>query len=100
MDINKDVLRWVILLGAAPIWIPFLFTLWRDFNHALRMDGGLLGSPPTGRELEAVKRELAERPEVLVSEPIVRERHRRRPRMNAPAQRAAPAKPAEPRFRG
>src|SRR6188474_3414559 len=59
MEINKDILRWVLLIGAMPIWIPFLFTLWRDFNDALREDGGLLGSPPTGRELEQVRQELA-----------------------------------------
>ena len=52
MEINKEILRWVILLGATPIWLPFLLTLWKDFNDALREDGGLLGSPPTGRELD------------------------------------------------
>ena len=100
MDINKDILRWVLLIGAAPIWIPFLLTLWKDFNNALRLDGGLLGSPPTGRELEAVRKELAEQPEVLVSEPIVQAGDRKHPRLISPARRAPSAAPRAPRFRG
>ena len=98
MEINKDILRWVLLIGAMPIWVPFLFTLWRDFNDALREDGGLLGSPPTGRELEAIRKELAEKPDVLVSEPIVQPGDRRQPRLNAPSRRA-PAARQTPRFR-
>jgi len=98
MEINKDILRWVFLIGAMPIWIPFLFTLWRDFNDALREDGGLLGSPPTGRELEAVRQELAGKPDVLVSEPIVQPGDRRHPRLNAPSRRA-PAVRQSPKFR-
>ena len=98
MEINKDILRWVLLIGAMPIWIPFLFTLWRDFNDALRLDGGLLGSPPTGRELEVARKELAEKPDVLVSEPIVQPGDRRRPRLNAPSRRTAAVRPP-PRFR-
>src|SRR5262245_29188057 len=100
MEINKEILRWVLLIGAAPIWIPFLFTLWRDFNDALREDGGLLGSPPTGRELEAVRKELAGRPEVLVSEPIVRPGDRRQPRLAAAARPTPNPTRHEPRFRG
>lgn len=100
MEINKEIVRWVILIGATPIWLPFLLTLWRDFNDALQEDGGLLGSPPTGRELEAVRRELAEKPDVLVSEPLVQAADRRHPRLASPARRA----PASPRrqsgFRG
>ena len=100
MDINKDILRWVLLIGATPIWFPFLLTLWKDFNNALRLDGGLLGSPPTGRELEAVRKEIAETPEVLVSEPLVQARDRRQPRLIAPSRRAAPSAPKTPKFRG
>jgi len=102
MEFDKDILRWVLLIGATPVWLPFLLTLWRDFNDALREDGGLLGSPPTGRELEAVRRELQDRPEVLVSEPLVAPGDRRQPRMS-PASRPAASAPAPrntPRFRG
>lgn len=99
MEFDKEVLRWVFLIGATPIWIPFLFTLWRDFNNALRLDGGLLGSPPTGRELEAVQRELAEKPDVLVSEPIVQPEDRKHPRLTSPARRGPASARQAPRFR-
>ena len=46
MEIDRDILRWTLLIGAAPVWWPFLRTLWRDFNQALREEGGLLGRPP------------------------------------------------------
>lgn len=99
MEFDKEVLRMVLLIGAAPIWIPFFFTLWRDFNDALRLDGGLLGSPPTGRDLEAAQRELAEKPDVLVSEPIVQPGDRKHPRLNSPARRGPTPVRREPRFR-
>ncbi|MFN0006783.1 MAG: hypothetical protein ACKVXR_02655 [Planctomycetota bacterium] len=99
MEFDKEVLRWVVLIGATPIWIPFLFTLWRDFNDALRLDGGLLGSPPTGRKLEAAQRELAEKPDVLVSEPIVQPGDRKRPRLASSSRRAPASTRREPRFR-
>ena len=99
MEFDMQVLRWVFLIGAAPIWLPFLFTLWRDFNDALRLDGGLLGSPPTGRDLETAQRELAEKPDVLVSEPIVQAGDRRHPRLMSPSRSAPASTRREPRFR-
>jgi hypothetical protein len=99
MEFDKEILRWVILIGAAPVWIPFLFTLWRDFNDALRLDGGLLGSPPTGRNLDIALKELAEKPDVLISEPIVRPGDLKHPRLNSPSRRAPVATHREPRFR-
>ena len=38
-ELNKDILRWVLLIGTIPIWWPFLRALWRDFNNALREEG-------------------------------------------------------------
>ena len=100
MELNKEILRWVILIGALPIWLPFIVTLWNDFNEALREEGGLLGDPPTPRELEIIRLEKARKPDLLTNEPIVRVGDRRRPRMdgrnpgpNAPGPRA-------PGFRG
>ena len=72
MDIDRDILRWILLIGATPIWLPFVRTLWKDFNAALREEGGLLGAPPTGRELETIKREREKEPDTLTSEPLVR----------------------------
>ena len=72
MDINKDILRWVLLLAATPIWLPFLRMLWKDFNRALEEEGGVFGRPPAGREVERIRREKLADPETLVSEPWAR----------------------------
>ncbi|MBK7877258.1 MAG: hypothetical protein IPJ77_16200 [Planctomycetes bacterium] len=90
-ELNKDILRWVLLIGAAPIWWPFIRILWRDFNAALRDEGGLFGRAPVGRELERIQREQAAAPPTLTHEPWVRREDRRVPRMRTPARRAGPA---------
>ncbi len=100
MEINKEILRWVILIGATPIWLPFLLNLWRDFNDALREDGGLLGGTPSPRELERIRREKEKRPDILVSEPIVRPGEQKRPRMATSARSAPAATRPPPGFRG
>jgi hypothetical protein len=107
MVIDKDLLRWVLLIGATPIWLPFLRALWRDFNRALREDGGLMGTPPGPRELEAIRSERQSEADPLHSEPIVRPGQRRTTRLQDPraqssrgqAPRARSARP-EPRKPG
>ena len=69
MEVNKEILRWVLLIGAAPIWLPFLRMLWKDFNDALAEEGGVFGRPPSLVEQERIKAERANAPDVLVSEP-------------------------------
>lgn len=88
-ELNKDILRWVLLIGAMPIWWPFLRTLWRDFNAALRDEGGLFGRAPTGREVERIRREQASVPPTLTNEPWVQREDRRAPRMRTPARRVS-----------
>lgn len=83
LELNKDLLRWLILIGAIPIWWPFLRTLWKDFNEALKDEGGLFGSTPTQRELDEIREGRAGAPENLVSEPWVRAGERRNPRMKS-----------------
>ena len=83
LELNKEILRWVLMIGSAPIWMPFLLNLWNDFNDALKEDGGLIGEPPSPSELEAIRKEKALKPEVLVNEPIIRAGDRRHPRMGA-----------------
>jgi len=100
VEVNKEILRWVFMIGAMPIWLPFLVTLWNDFNEALREDGGLLGEPPSPRELEAIRREKASKPDLLVNEPIVRAGEHRRPRMDAGPRRPGGERPQAPGFRG
>jgi hypothetical protein len=81
---NKEILRWVLLIGAAPVWLPFLRILWRDFNSALREEGGLFGQPPTARELEELRRQRLSEPDTLISEPWLQPGDRRRTRMKSP----------------
>ncbi len=92
-ELNKDILRWVILIGAAPLWWPFLRTLWKDFNDALRSEGGLFGRRPSARELERFESERAERTETLTSEPYVRPGERRTPRLARGARKSARSSP-------
>ena len=72
MDINKDILRWVLLIAATPLWLPFLRILWRDFNRALEEEGGIFGQPPSPQEIERIRREKLSDAETLVSEPWAR----------------------------
>ena len=101
-DLNKDILRWVLLIGSVPIWWPFLRTLWRDFNDALLSEGGLFGRKPSARELERLEAERGEQTETLNSEPYVRPGERRIPRLARGARRAptrASTDSRPPRFR-
>lgn len=101
MELNKDILRWVLLIGATPIWLPFLRMLWRDFNKALREDGGLLGAPMSAKELEDLRAERQVEPESLTSEPWVRGNEHRAPRLKTPTSRPRATLPssAKPGFR-
>lgn len=91
MELNKDILRWVLLIGATPVWWPFLRALWKDFNRALREDGGLIGSPPTPRELEQIRAAHRSEFDPLTSEPFVQPGQRRSTRLRAPGSRPKPA---------
>lgn len=77
MEVNTELLRWILLIGAAPVWWPFLRTLWRDFDDALADEGGIFGRAPGPRELERIRRRRAGQPDPLVSEPWARRDERR-----------------------
>jgi hypothetical protein len=89
MDINKDILRWVLLIGAIPIWLPFLRMLWKDFNRALAEEGGVFGKAPTAQEAERIRREKLTDPELLVSEPWARRGERNVMRGQGPGRSSA-----------
>jgi|RhiMethySRZTD1v2_1073278.scaffolds.fasta_scaffold1376069_1 hypothetical protein len=72
MELNTDLLRWILLIGAAPLWWPFLRALWRDFDDSLSEEGGVFGRAPGPRELERIRKRAAERPDPLISEPWAR----------------------------
>lgn len=94
-DLNKEILRWVLLIGAAPIWWPFLRTLWRDFNAALRAEGGLFGRKPGPREMARLEGDAVSRTETLVNEPLVRPGERRTVAMRTPS-RSTSSRPGAP----
>ena len=98
----KDLVRYLIVILAAPIWVPFVLTLWRDFNAALRREGGLLGRAPSALELRRL--DAQGQPEIsrLVSEPIVRPEDRRKSKLGLRrATKSAPtAAPAVVKPRG
>jgi hypothetical protein len=95
MEFDKEFLRWFLLIGAAPIWLPVLVTVWRDFNRALQEEGGLFGRPPGPVQREKMRRDRESQPDPLISEPWVRSGERRMPRLGAG--RRTPR--ASPRFR-
>ena len=72
MELDLELLRWILLIGAAPIWWPFLRTVWRDIDEALAEEGGIFGRTPSARELEEIRRRKAEQPDPLHSEPWAR----------------------------
>lgn len=82
MELNLDLIKWLVIIVGIPIWWPFVRDLWKDFNGALREEGGLLGSPPPKSEMERIRREKAKEPEMLVSVPWA---HKRGARVTPPA---------------
>jgi hypothetical protein len=91
MELNTELLRWILLIGAAPLWWPFLRTLWRDFDDSLAEEGGVFGRPPGPQELERIQQEKSERPDPLISEPWVR-RDATRSRRRSATEAAGPAR--------
>jgi hypothetical protein len=99
--VTKDIVRYLIVILAAPIWVPFVLTLWRDFNAALRREGGLLGRSPSALELQRM--DAQGEPEIsrLVSEPIVRPEDQRKSKLGVRRARKAPvASPVANKPRG
>ena len=77
---TKEILKFVLVIGALPWVLPFMKALVRDLLEAFKEDGGLLGDPPSSKQIEEIRRRKAERPDPLVSEPLahVRESGQRR----------------------
>jgi hypothetical protein len=92
VEINRDLVRWLLLIALLPIGWPFVKALWRDFNQALREEGGLFGRQPSAREVEAILEDKKKLPDTLVSEPWVKAGEVRKPRLRS---RGAGAKPGQ-----
>lgn len=89
MEINRDLVRWLLLIALLPIGWPFVKTLWKDFNSALREEGGLFGAQPSAREIDLIREEKKREPDNLVSEPWVRPGEVRKPRLRGRSDRPA-----------
>ncbi len=59
MDIhlNSEPVKYAIVALSFPLWGPFAKAMWKEFNDALRDEGGLFGAPPTPEQLRAIERE-------------------------------------------
>lgn len=86
-NVNTPLVKYAILVLAAPLWWPFFKALWKEFNDILVEEGGLLGRTPDEDELRAIQREKARRESALVRELRDEQAHqpRRRPDMGARA---------------
>lgn len=50
--LNSEPVKWVLIIASSPVWLPFLKTLWREWDDSLRDEGGLFGFAPTRVELQ------------------------------------------------
>lgn len=100
---THEVLRYAIVLVTAPLWLPFVKALWKEFNRALRWEGGLLGRRPSAREVAEIELAARYEEDPLVSEPLAGASGYVRPRFRAtapgprgPAGRAGARAPRHP----
>jgi len=68
---NISILKYTVVIASAPIWWPFIKTIWDDLKLALREEGGLFGEAPHPRKLEEIRREKELEPSNMVHEPRV-----------------------------
>tara|TARA_R110002126_G_scaffold10067_19_gene45153 strand:- start:272 stop:619 length:348 start_codon:yes stop_codon:yes gene_type:complete len=55
---NLVLLKWLVLLGSMPIWLPFAKALWSEFMLAMRPEGGLFGPIPSPVERKRIEEEM------------------------------------------
>ena len=53
-----EFLKYIVILVAAPIWLPFAKELWGEFLLAMRADGGLVKPPPGPVERKRIAEDL------------------------------------------
>lgn len=71
---NAYIIKYLLLVLTAPLWLPFAKALWEEFNDAMREDGGLWGDDPSAVERERIRAEIANEPPRLLNEPIAHAR--------------------------
>ncbi len=67
-ETTKEILKFVVVIGALPWVLPFLRALVKDLVSAVEEDGGLLGDPPSKAKLEEIRKRKASEPDPLVNE--------------------------------
>jgi len=72
-----DILKYIVLIVSAPLWLPFAKALWEELNDAFRPDGGLFGPEPTQRRRAEILAEIAREEPRLVHEPLAHLQNRR-----------------------
>ena len=90
-QLNTEPIKYAVIVLSMPFWLPFFRALLREFNDALRDEGGLLGRAPTPRELKKLNAALGKFESPMLSERGIDVR-RNAPTSTA-AQRATGAKP-------
>ncbi len=74
---NTSIVKYLLVALAAPLWLPVLRALWVEVNRMLVEDGGVFGRPPSAKEAEALREDLAGLPDSLVHEPFARQHQAR-----------------------
>jgi len=55
-----DFLKWGLVLAAWPIWAPFAKALWKEFQRAMRPEGGLTGPVPSKGQRQLIEEQVAQ----------------------------------------
>ena len=76
---NVTAIKILLIMLSAPIWIPFAKELWREFNLAMREDGGLFGPMPHPRKRREIQAEIEQEPPAQIHIPKGHLGIRRRP---------------------
>jgi len=69
-DSAKEILKYLIVIFSAPLWIPFIRALGQELKLSMREEGGFLGKTPNKEKLEEIRREIAREESPLVDEPL------------------------------
>lgn len=73
---GKEVLKWVVLIGSAPLWLPFAKALWDELKLAMREDGGLFGPEPGRLKRRQIHEQIEREESRVVSETLAHKRSR------------------------
>jgi len=74
---NLAIVKWILLMASAPIWLPFAKALWEELEAALRLDGGIWGDPPGAVKRAQILRDIEQEEPRLVHETIANWRARK-----------------------